>query len=290
LPAGVDYDRRMSTKLVLVVWLSWLVAARANAQNATPIEDPLSSPRFATLDRADGTSGGALDWTYMFVKNNNGGTAFGVDAYGDYVDKATGLGGYVLLPIFYANGNNMTNGGIGDIELGALYVARLNPNAGIALRAGVALPSGATGENGLVNALESFARPTDFYLGIPKGTSMRLAASPLIRSGILFARLDVGVDVNFDQDGGGSVPTILRVNFGVGALLVPQLAVTLESSNMFVTKQPAGAQTNFDVAALSVRYAAGTIHPYAAVSIPLDSQTKMVFDAFLSLGLNVAMR
>jgi len=277
------------SKLVMAVLASTAWATSALAQNAPPEQpDPLTSPRFAELDRADGASRGGLDLTYLVVKGG-GTTALRFDAYGEYIDKHYGLGGYVQLPVFYGNGSGMTSGGIGDVEVGAIYARAVSASFGIALRAGATLPSGATGDNGAFDQIVSFARSSDFYLAIPKGASLRLAASPLVRVGVMFARVDLGVDVNFSQDGMASFPTIYRLNVGVGALIVPQVAVTLENVNTFIGSSSTSTGSNIDVGALSVRYAGGTAHPFVAVSIPLDSASRTVFDAFLSAGIDVAL-
>src|SRR5262249_42560011 len=154
------------------------------------------------------------------------------------------------------------------------------------------LPTGSTAiDKLLANAIGSYHRLNDFYLFLPKGFSIRAGVSPMIRSGQLFARVDIGVDGNVSADG-TDAPLLVRANGGIG-MDTGQVAVMAEVNNLYSTKDQGGSTATgsswINVGALSARFKNGQIQPYAALVIPLDHDSHTAIDAVVIVGLDAAI-
>jgi hypothetical protein len=281
-----------------------LVPAAASADDAPPAPAP-AAPGFVTLDRGDATSRVGIEASYELT--NNSGVADGAsdtvmrfEAHGQYVDPGLRIGGYAMIPITYLNeseqGTSQSATGVGDAELGAIYVPRVSDNLGVVLRAGIALPTGSTSDNGVAaNIIGSVSRLSDFYLSVPKGTSLRLAVSPLWRAGMVFARADVGIDINLDGVDSMTADKIVRLDAAVGVEL-GQVSLSLESVNIYAipqndeqTASSFGSQW-INEGAIAGRFRSGMCEPYAAVVFPLDHDSYQFIDASLTIGLDVRLR
>jgi hypothetical protein len=282
-----------------VLALVLIVPAAAYADDAPP------APAFVTLDRGDATSRVGIEASYELTNSSGlsdgaSETVFRLEAHGQYVDPGLRVGGYAQVPISYVsasgNGDSQSATGFGDAELGALYVPRVNDHFGVVLRAGIALPTGSTSDNGeLANIYGSISRLTDFYLAIPHGTSLRLAASPLWHSGMVFARVDAGIDINLDEDSGEpsmNADKIVRVNGAVGVDL-GQVSLSLESVNIYDV--PSNGETTstgsqwINEGAVAGRLRTGMFEPYAAVVFPLDHDSNQFINASLTVGLDARL-
>ncbi len=87
--------------------------------------------------------GGTLDFNFDYTHFSDDGflseiTFIGFRAHGQYIGPK-GHGGYLTLPGFYARGDNDSENGVGNIELGGLYVMRQGPTTDLMLRGGLAL-------------------------------------------------------------------------------------------------------------------------------------------------------
>jgi hypothetical protein len=279
-----------------VIALVLVVSATAYADDAPP------APAFVTLDRGDATSRVGVEASYELTSSSGltdgSETVVRLEAHGQYVDPGLRVGGYAQVPISYvsAGGSGESSAtGFGDAEIGALYVPRVNENFEIVLRAGIALPTGSTsGNGGIANLFGSMSRLTDFYLAIPHGTSIRLAVSPLWHSGMLFARVDAGIDINLDDDndGGPAADKVVRVNGALGVDL-GQFSVSLESANIYDI--PSNGETTstgsqwINEGAVAARFRSGMFQPYAAVVFPLDHDSHEFIDASLTVGLDARL-
>jgi hypothetical protein len=162
-----------------------------------------------------------------------------------------------------------------------------SPGVGVVLRGGLTLPTVDDDDDGaLVGFLASYLRPTDLYAQLPRAMSLRLSASPMIRSGQFFARLDAGLDINVYHDGPGdnADPAIL-INVGAGFDL-GNAAIMGEITTLAVTGDGGDSLT---AAALSARFDAGSVTPYVSLLIPVDDDISEFFDAGLVLGLDAKM-
>ncbi len=287
-----------------VLALVLLVPAAASADDA-----PGPAPAFVTLDRGDSTSRVGIEASYE-IPNTSGvtdgasDTVLRFEAHGQYVDPEFHVGGYAMIPITYLNtsdqGQSQSATGVGDAEIGALYVPHIpvdpGDNFALVLRAGITVPTGTTSDNGgLANIIGSVSRLTDFYLAAPKGTSLRLAVSPLWRAGLVFARADIGIDINLDNSTSMTSDKVVRLNAAVG-LDLGQVSLSLESVNLYDVAQDnetTGATTGeqwINEGAVAGRFRSGIYEPYAAVVFPLDHDSHQFIDASLTVGLDVRLR
>ncbi len=259
------------------------------------------APSFTIMDRQDDVSRAGTEASYVFPGNTGSTRVFRFDLHGVFLDPDNGIGGYVQVPFSYVTGvvhggSSSTNAsGAGDLELGGIYMATLQPNAKLVLHGGLTLPTASNDNGGTANLLASFARLDDFYLVLPRAFSLRLGASPIIESGALFARLDVGLDVNLSADattpGSTTADTVVRLNAGVG-WHQDHVAVSVEVVNLHGAAT-AIANSNggwVDVAALSVRLLLGEASPYFAVTFPLDHDSSSGMNAAVTAGVEARLR
>jgi hypothetical protein len=273
----------------------------ALAGAAVDPHDPATAPGFVTLGRQDGNSRAGVEISYLFPKipsgSNLSATALRIEPHGQYVDPASGFGGYASLPITYlsesANGASESATGIGDVDLGVLYLPKLSePNVAIVLFAGATLPTGskadpnAMGLQGVsANLVGLQTRLTDYYLVVPAGLTLRGGGALLYRQDQMFLRAEGRVDISQSADG-NTLPTAYQFNFGAG-FQTGDIALMAESTN-FVFSGDRSLTVN--MGAVSVRYSAGNVHPYAALILPLDDDAKSGFDAVITVGAEMNLR
>jgi hypothetical protein len=245
-----------------------------------PIEaDATHSPGFVTIDRFDAVSRVGAELSYLFVKGTSL-TYSRIEPHVQYVDRTTGMGAYASVPITY--GTNAS--GLGDLELGGLSAPPLHPNIGVVFRAGITVPSGSTSDaSASTNLIGALSRIGDSSLAIPKGTSLRLGVSPLVRWGPVFARADVGFDANLSSE----VPSdnVIRINAGLGCDF-EQVAVMGELADVHAFGHAGWIQT----AAVSLRAKLGVFQPYASLVFPVPLDSSGVIDGALTVGLEIALR
>lgn len=260
--------------------ISMMLAGTAAAQDAPPAP---SAPAFVNLQRFDGISRAGLELTYYALERDNSGTLVVLDGYVQVVDAASGFGGYAQGPFTILSGDNDDTTQIGNLEVGGIYVPRLaNPDLGAVLHAGLVLPTGAEGLDGLVTLVGQGVRPHDYALGAPRSTWLRVGASPTLRAGQLFARADVGLDINLGVSGSDqTIDPLVHLNLGVGADL-GVVAVTGELSTVTSTDGDTN-DANVSAAALAVR-GSGPIQPYAALLVPLDDFFSDVYSVAIRVG------
>ncbi|HEY5947032.1 MAG TPA: hypothetical protein VIV40_16120 [Kofleriaceae bacterium] len=244
-------------------------------------EDPARSPGFVDILRQDANSRAGGELTYFFIDGGDA-TLWRVDLHGHYVDPNSGFGGYAQIPITHVDDNNNSDTVLGGLEVGGLYIPKLStPNVGLVLRAGLALPTVDNDDSALIGFLSSYMRPTDLYSQLPRAASLLLSASPMIRSGNFFARIDLGLDLNVYVDQGDTVDPGLLVNVGAG-FDAGTAAIMGELSTLVVTGDNGDSLTS---AALSVRFDAGSVQPYLALLLPVDNDVSDIFDAAIVVGI-----
>jgi hypothetical protein len=273
----------------------------------TPQTDPARAPGFVTLDRFDANSRVGIESSYISLNNSQSGnsdTLLHFDVHGQWIEPHIGVGAYVEVPFAHLSQTSMdpvtgmststSATGVGDIELGALYVRSMPAQGGaFVLRAGVSLPTAPTDlDSGAAVFGGQLARLTDFYLAIPDGLSGRLSGSVLVRAGHLFVRADLGIDGNKSTRSGGDINAFLHANAGVGYEVGP-VAVMAESVNLFAFGQNDSTEFGsswIDEGAISVRYHGGRIQPYLAVVLPIDHDSNQLINTAVTLGVDGALR
>ena len=263
-----------------------VAAADETAPEAAPPADPNRPPGFALIERLDGNSWAGGDITYLVLDGDADTPVMRVSLHGRYVHPRRRLGGYVELPLAIETGSGDDTAGIGNIEVGGLFLPRFtSTDFGMTVRLGLTLPTGNEDRSGLLNLLATQVRPDDLYLALPHATSLRFGASPTWRFGRMYGKLAIGVDVNIDQSGPTDADTVFRLGFGIGADF-ETVAITAEFSNVFPTNDDADA---LSVGALGARFATGTLRPYAALLVPLEDDTQSVYQVAITGGLEVAL-
>jgi hypothetical protein len=242
-------------------------------------QDPAEGPGFVVIDRLDASSRAGVQLSYLGLAGDapDKPTLLRVLAQARYVDKATRFGGYIQVPFAYASAVGMSDSitDLGNIEIGGIFAPRLGvPGLGLVLHAGVTLPTGESGEAAVVGTLENFLALPELYNSLPRATTIKLGVSPLVRHGIGFARLDLGLDWNIDAKD-SNVGKGIHFNAGAGLDFGPA-AVMLESENLTLlderdTSNGATSRTaTLNALAFSARLSQGPVLPYIAVVIPLD--------------------
>lgn len=257
--------------------------------------EPSRQPGFVGIDRLDGTSRAGLDATYlepnMMDSSGPKPRLMRLNAHLSYVDQRLGLGGYVMVPFAQVRtgdgATERTTSALGDVELGAIYVARLpSANVGLVLHAGITAP---TGEDNLAGFITGAIALSELYNGLPSGTTAKLGVSPMFRYGNLFARLDLGGDWNIDSKN-ATVGTGLHYNAGLGVDLGPA-AVMVESQNMSLLKIEGNGGTARGVTlnsmVVSMRANLRAVSPYLGVIIPVENDTSELIDLAVTLGTDL---
>jgi hypothetical protein len=272
--------------LVIVLLLSIASVARADPPGATVptnvvdsvgIDDPRTSPGFATLDRGDASTRLGVELSDLSITNPGEGaiTAQRVDGHAQYV-SASGYGVYAQLPIYSMDEAGTGQGTVlGNLEVGGLYVPRyVTHGVGFVLRAGLMLPTSSELQTvdyatEIMSSISS--RLTDLCLSLPATTGLRGSGSALWRSGHFFARVDLGVDASLGSQISGvhTGNVFVRANAGVGVQL-GRFSLTAESTNLFNGSTSELLATG----ALSARVRIGPMDGYAALVVPLDQEVQ----------------
>ena len=285
----------MKTLLAVMV-MAMASAGIARAQPSVTVPradapDPATDPGFVVIDQTNARSGGGLEMSYIGLDSSlgdNAPTLLRFAANARYVDPALGLGGYVRVPFAYARsssgGMSDTVTDVGNIEIGGIYSPRFDQRGtGVILRAGITLPTGESGDEALVGTLASFAAFPDLYNAMPRATTLKLGVSPVFRAGVMFARLDVGLDWNIDAKD-AVLGKVLHFDAGLGADFAP-FSVMFESANATVfSDRMGGSASTADVLGISARYTSAQVSPYLAVVIPLDKDISEVMSVAVTAG------
>jgi hypothetical protein len=244
---------------------------------------------FVNINRHDHNSMAGGEVTYVDLDGSNDTTLLRFDLHGQYVDPGMGLGGYASVPIAFASGNNDSETALGNLEIGGIFVPKLNnPELRVILHGGLTLPTAPDEDNlgaAFVGVFAGYARVHDLYQVIPKGTTVRLGASPIYTSGQLVARLDAGVDVNLDSSDMDTADPAFHLNLGVGFYATPDAVVMAELSTLTIFDDNDGDDDNVANAVIGGRFYAGSLQPYVGLIIPLDDD----ISEFMNLGLTIGL-
>src|SRR5262245_47701962 len=147
----------MKTLMVAVALVAVVGSARAEDDAA-----------FVTLDRVDGVSRAGVEMSYVTLDPigddvQRSGLRF--EAHAQSVSARTGWGMYESIPVGVVRASGSTDGALGDVDVGGLYFARLDPQLAIATRLGITLPSSSSNvSNDEPNTLAFQSRATDTAL------------------------------------------------------------------------------------------------------------------------------
>jgi len=265
-----------------------------------PVVAAADPDHFVTMDRQDGSSRAGVEVSKLFYDSGNGiGTTdisgLRFDLHGQYVTP-NAIGVYVNVPIGHASGGGQSYTSFGDMEVGGIFIPQLtSSNVKLVLHGGITLPTQSKDQNNeTASALTLYPRITDLYLVVPEGLSLRLGVSPIIKSGQVFFRADLGFDANLSAaQGTGDVKNIVHANVGVG-LDLGVAAVMLESANVYVTGNNNTNGTFGDswlnTGAISARFDGGSVYPYAAIVFGLDHDVHSIMNEAITVGLEGRLR
>jgi hypothetical protein len=274
---ATDGGRMRTFRTALALLL--LSAAPAAAQEPVgPAAAPF--PALATLDHVTDHSSFNSSLALSFYGDNGPDYGARWDLFGQFVTQQ-GLGGYVALPVSYAAGEGESESGVGNLEAGGVYIAPAGPSTDVVLRGGLALDT-AGDEDGFLNLYTFVPRMTDLPSATSEITWLRFSASPLHRSGNLFVRADVGLDLAIDEPDGSDVDPFFHVNVAVG---VETSGVTVAGE--LVTVGFIGDDDDDELLhtlALSVGGEAGGVRPYGALILPVENE---IAEDFLDLSLAI---
>lgn len=259
-----------------------------------PELDPTTHPGFVVLDQADASSGAGFQLSYLGFDGDFSDdlTVLRAVVHGRYVSPESGIGGYFRLPVAYARassaGMSESLTDVGDLELGGIFSPRINqPGTGVILRAGLTLPTGESGEDGRFGFIAGALTLSDLYNAVPGGTTLKLGLSPMLRSGVLFARFDLGLDWNFDAEENLVFGKLIHFGAGIGADLgATSVMVESENVTMLSDRENVDAAT-LSALALSARYTVNGVSPYLAVTVPIDEDLTELFDYAVTTGIEI---
>lgn len=234
---------------------------------------------FATLDRPDEVSRAGGEVSYVDLDDVNELPRFGlrIEAHAQLVNPSTGFGAYETIAVELVNRNGY-DGALNNVEIGALYATRVHPSLEVVVHAGGTLPSASPIDpnDSEANVLVGKSRPSDLVLTFSDAVTLRLAGSLLFRHDRLFARGDLGLDVTVTNS--NSTKPMVRIDGGVGLDLGTSM-FTAELTNLFGVR-------GTNITAVSARFRAGRLQPYAALVIPLLSVDRFHTSASLTVGLD----
>lgn len=257
--------------------LTFIAAA---ALPAVAHADDESVHDFATLDRATGSSGAAVDASFILGKAPLP-TVQRLDLHGEWM-HASGLGLYGAIGVSRMSLDAMgvdlgSETALSNGEIGVQARRRVGEFS-LGARAGLTLPTASGGDAGaIVNIIAGQRRYTDMITAMPDVTAARLGVSAMWQRGMLFARADLGADIALSQPDALDVSPILHGNLALGAR-TGRLSGALE----LVTVATTGTLDENDErfkhsAALSLRYAPagiGGLVPSLNVVTPLDDNER----------------
>jgi hypothetical protein len=300
--------RSRTVKIRIVTWaLGTLITAVATVAAAQPVAAPGEVPdsveplpRFATIDRADGTSRLGIDAAVTLYEDSFNPvtgdelslTALRLELHGSMF-AASGWGGYGAMPfsMLFADGAmdlgiDDQEAAIGNVELGGARVLALAASR-VVVRAGVVLPTADDSFGGTIsNAASIYPRLTDGALVVPDATWGRVAASWLGRSGQILYQVDGGIDVPFE---GGPDAPLARVNGGLG-LDFGGVAALAELVTLIATEdeEDDDEERMVHTLGLTARYVGGVVHPSVSVVVPVASGPNAV-DLAIVLAVQMEM-
>ncbi|MBA3819710.1 MAG: hypothetical protein H0X17_12510 [Deltaproteobacteria bacterium] len=276
-------------KHIALVWLLLVgLPGLAAAQGSDPVFDPLS------MDRLTPRSTVSADLGYE-VWDEPDGTEIDVmslNLAGHFVNDG-GVGAYVTIPLSYLSLAlpplfDETDLALGNIEAGALLARVYGGSTALVFHAGVALPTASDGGAADFQGYAAFTRFGDLVHRVPNSTWVRFGLSPMGRSGSLFWRADVGLDLALDDDNAVEISPVLHLNVGGGidlgsAVLIGELVnVIVDPDN---DSDDSAATFTF-----GARFESGNLHPGIGLLLPIDLDAFENFEFALvaSLAVHIA--
>jgi len=284
--------RTLSLAFALIISSATLTVSAATAF-AQAADADVESPTFATTDRQDGTSRYGVDLGFSVYDEDDLGFAvdYGMrfDLYGQYLTGTEGarVGGYASVALSRIETDGPTDSEITNLEVGGIYVVKAS-NTDVVLHGGLTLPTAGDGLASLItNSLAGRGRLTDTASILPDTIWLRLGASPMLRSGNVFLRFDLGVDIPIDEDEDNfDVDPLARINAAAG-LVAGSTTVLGELVTIFdLGDDNDDDEDYFHTLALGARFRNNTpVQPIVSAVIPLDETVRDGLPIVLMVGV-----
>ena len=278
--------KRLAIALAIVAGARGLAAAHG----PDAIFDPLTMDRHTPVSTLD------LDFAYVAYDEpaNTDVTAVGITIGGQYVTPK-GIGGYLSVPLSYVGlqvdlpaplGVDDSELALGNIELGGLYAKYLASHAAIVVHGGIALPT--AGDEGVAanQILASSPRYGDLVQRATNSTWLRLGLSPMGRSGKLFWRADVGLDLALDEDNAATISPVFRVSVGGG---IDLRTAHLLAELVTVVVDDGSDDESASTFAIGARFVSGKLRPGVALIVPIGFDGAL-FDVDFAIAFSLAAR
>jgi hypothetical protein len=265
--------RRLATSASALAIIA-MSSATALAQPTAPASVGGPPPGFVTLDRGDARSFLDASLARSFFEGADPDFNVRMELYYQYVTPS-GTGGYVSAPFSYLSDNDESGKAFGNVEIGGLHNLELSPKTDLVFRGGVTIPTAPGIEDDIndvvANLANATARITDYLTVFPETTALRLAASPVHRSGQVFVRGDGGVDIVLDSPGDDDIDPLLRINLGVG-VLAGKTAVAAEFATLGTTGDVDDGEDRFlHTLAITVRHDLQSVQLFGALVLPVNA-------------------
>ena len=270
-----------------------LFAGGAAAAQPAPGAGPV--PACVLLHEADGQPRAGVDAGYVFFENTPGTgdlSAYRVEVSGQYVTPS-GLGGYAALPISHGSLDagmiDVSDTSIGNVEVGGVYLAPVQPGVSVAAHAGATLPTAPEIDemdfDGFGNALGVYVSLRDLVRHIPEAAYLVGGLAVLVRQGDLFFRGDGGVDVPVHNGGMGDtddLPKLGHVDLA-GGYAGRDAALMGELVNV-INLEFESDDDVISFAGVTVRYTAVRVQPSLSIMTPLDESLRDQIEFVLLAG------
>lgn len=159
-----------------------------------------------------------LQADYISIDGADGITFLAMKAHGQFISSG-GAGGYASLPFTYLTGDDLPESvqGIGNLEVGALYAIRSNPQLDVLLRGGVSLNTADEEDAELLLYGHLFPRLTDVFTQAGLDTTWaRVQGSMVHSSGNIRLGGMAGADVPISGEAQDEIDALVNVAVSAG--------------------------------------------------------------------------
>jgi hypothetical protein len=288
---------KLACSLAVVLATPALALADEPRREADPVHD------FHTTDRLTPVSTFGISLGYEIIEDDTFyETVIGFDISGHFVSPS-GVGGYVVLPASFVEVNDLPliTGDeelmLGNVEVGGLYAAPLGRRSDLVLHGGIALPTadddtvGDSIHTAAHQVVASVPRYGELVQRVINSTWLRLGLSPMGTAGIMFWRLDAGVDlmIDDDDDTAAEIDPVFRINAAVGVDLGPaDLSGELVTNVLDDDNDDIGDEVAHTFA-VGARFKADKVQPGLALILPLDFDDYEDLEAVLALSITARL-
>lgn len=231
-----------------------------------------------------------LQADYISIDGADGITFLAMKAHGQFISPG-GAGGYASLPFTYLTGDGVPESvqGIGNLEVGALYAIRSNPQLDVLLRGGISLDTAAEEDAEFLLYGHLFPRLTDVFTQAGLGTTWARVQGSMVHS---------SGNIRFGGMAGADVPVSGEAQDEIDALVNVAVSAGFQQGNvgaaigltMVQTVGVSGDEENYSGLNLSGNIAAGpTMRVIGLLGFNVGGDSLEIDGFSLGVGLRVGM-